>query len=597
MTSSFQSPVTPFGLRAATAMANLKHAAASEELPDQPVVKKPKTSAESALKMKEAASALTGLARSVSNDENSAPPPKFSIGLSAQKQYYKNAGVAAVKNDHQQRKNVYHPPSYSIYPAPLKPSTLQSQQPINPGTQAGAPPRRSNPLGWMWPSLPVRAPYNMFGYFPGMHPKQQQQPQHPSSTSSSEDAPRYQRRPVKPPTAASEWTEDDEQRLKDLEADYRREQAKIKRQAWIMATNFGGPPPEPPAAAKYTEIMQSVPGKSNSKKALPTAATATMDFDPTGPYIRENDFSITGRKKRMTWSDQEDDRLKSIVAALEGEDKSRKANWTDVARLMPGRDSKQCRDRWLNHLDVNLTKSINDPWTAEEDRKLVMFIKKYGTRWRLMQLTILPTRSELTIKNRWNSSMKRRYTRFLADKWGVPQDSIQLLNSQGLLHPGVSEEQMLAIAKCHMAHVNRSFGEPLSDREKIVKEDPSSGRAADCIADFNAAFANSTSPVTDPTPLFVRIFMTKMTDEEAAKDMGVIEIPREGSFAATRMLLLQLQQLRLTNNEWKFSLPEYGIITAKQEVDLGSVHDTFLRLGMGKGTKDDPAELAIVEQA
>jgi hypothetical protein len=268
-------------------------------------------------------------------------------------------------------------------------------------------------------------------------------------------------------------------------------------------------------------------------------------------------------------------------------------------RLMPERDSKQCRDRWLNHLDPALAKHSNTPWTREEDSKLLMFIKKHGTRWRLMQLTILPSRSELTIKNRWNSSMKRRYTRYLAEKWNVPASSVSLLNAQGLLHPGVDIEQMLDVAQCTMIHVNRSFGEPLSDKSKLIAGDTSKTKTGGVVQEMvnklnQQSIVAGSSDDAGEAHAVVRIVKTKMSDEDVREELGVIEIPQDSCFATTRATLFQRFGLDST---WKFSLPEFGIITAKQELDLGRMCPLMKRLGLGLGTKTEPVELSVVEQA
>lgn len=37
--------------------------------------------------------------------------------------------------------------------------------------------------------------------------------------------------------------------------------------------------------------------------------------------------------------------------------------WSDVAKKMPGREGKQCRERWHNHLSPSIKKT---PWTPTE---------------------------------------------------------------------------------------------------------------------------------------------------------------------------------------------------------------------------------------
>ena len=52
--------------------------------------------------------------------------------------------------------------------------------------------------------------------------------------------------------------------------------------------------------------------------------------------------------------------------------------WSLVAALVPGRTGKQCRERWYNHLDAAVNK---EPWSLEEERKLVQLQREIGNKW------------------------------------------------------------------------------------------------------------------------------------------------------------------------------------------------------------------------
>lgn len=84
--------------------------------------------------------------------------------------------------------------------------------------------------------------------------------------------------------------------------------------------------------------------------------------------------------------------------------------WSEVALTLPGRLGKQCRERWVNHLDPTIKKS---PWTDEEDRILNEQHALLGNKWRDIAV-VLVGRSENSVKNRWNSGVrgyKRRIRR------------------------------------------------------------------------------------------------------------------------------------------------------------------------------------------
>jgi hypothetical protein len=54
------------------------------------------------------------------------------------------------------------------------------------------------------------------------------------------------------------------------------------------------------------------------------------------------------------------------------------AKWSKIADALPGRIGKQCRERWHNHLDPNVSKKA---WSEEEDRMILEFHSTVGNRW------------------------------------------------------------------------------------------------------------------------------------------------------------------------------------------------------------------------
>jgi hypothetical protein len=64
---------------------------------------------------------------------------------------------------------------------------------------------------------------------------------------------------------------------------------------------------------------------------------------------------------------------------------------------------KQCRERWLHHLNPELSK---EKWTQEENKRLFELQKVHGSRWKEIA-TFFPKRTDNGIKNQFFSIIRK----------------------------------------------------------------------------------------------------------------------------------------------------------------------------------------------
>ncbi|KAM1312992.1 hypothetical protein ACFX2F_017075 [Malus domestica] len=126
------------------------------------------------------------------------------------------------------------------------------------------------------------------------------------------------------------------------------------------------------------------------------------------------------------WSKEEDEVIIELVK------KYGPKKWSTIAQHLPGRIGKQCRERWHNHLNPGINK---EAWTQEEELALIRAHQMYGNKW--AELTkFLPGRTDNSIKNHWNSSVKKKLDSYL--KSGL------LTQFQGMPHVGNQNQHMMS---------------------------------------------------------------------------------------------------------------------------------------------------------
>ncbi|CAD8147135.1 unnamed protein product [Paramecium octaurelia] len=111
--------------------------------------------------------------------------------------------------------------------------------------------------------------------------------------------------------------------------------------------------------------------------------------------------------QQQPFRQEEDQKLYDIIMKYQSADQGQK--WSLISQELNQnssvyRSSKQCRERWLNHLNPKISK---EPWTDDEDIKLLQTVKEIGRRWSEISKIMDGRRSENNLKNRFNSLIKR----------------------------------------------------------------------------------------------------------------------------------------------------------------------------------------------
>jgi hypothetical protein len=100
------------------------------------------------------------------------------------------------------------------------------------------------------------------------------------------------------------------------------------------------------------------------------------------------------------------------------------SDWATIAERMPGKNQRQCRERWTNYLAPTLNTAH---WTREEDILLIQKYSEFGAKW-VQVAAFFPNRTDSMMKNRFNKLQRREQKRrelFLRGELGFALPALQ----------------------------------------------------------------------------------------------------------------------------------------------------------------------------
>lgn len=118
------------------------------------------------------------------------------------------------------------------------------------------------------------------------------------------------------------------------------------------------------------------------------------------------EMTPTPKKTKNKFTELEDEIIKQFVQDNGAH------TWGRILPLLPGRTSRQVRERYVNYLSPDVKRN---QWTREEDELIIKLVSKFGKRWAYISRSF-NQRTDVSIKNRY-LLLKRKEQKRMKNKF------------------------------------------------------------------------------------------------------------------------------------------------------------------------------------
>jgi hypothetical protein len=112
--------------------------------------------------------------------------------------------------------------------------------------------------------------------------------------------------------------------------------------------------------------------------------------------------------KKGHWDEHENELLRNAVKQQQTvnmfENTAGTTDWEGIARQVPGRTGKACRERWISRLDPRINKGA---FTSEEEETLMKLHQQFNNKWASIAKQ-MPGRTADAVKSKYISVMRRQ---------------------------------------------------------------------------------------------------------------------------------------------------------------------------------------------